>query len=121
MKKKKIIITIITLIVIIAIIVVAIYITNKNAPKPEEALSAYIELLNEQKYDEMYNMISESSKSQISQEDLKRVSILYKDIENTFQGFFGTKVKLNPGKKKGKIVIEYASNEDLERILKLMK
>ena len=42
----------------------------------------------------------------------KRVSILYKDIENTFQGFFGTKVKLNPGKKKGKIVIEYASNDE---------
>ena len=75
MKNKKIIITIITLIVIIAIIGVAIYITNKNAPKPEEALSAYIELLNEQKYDEMYNMISESSKSQISQDDfLKRIN-----------------------------------------------
>ena len=46
---------------------------------------------------------------------------LYKDIENTFQGFFGTKVKLDPGKKKGKIVIEYSSNDDLERILNLMK
>ena len=61
------------------------------------------------------------NQKQISKEELKRVSVLYKDIENTFQGFFGTKVKLNPGKKKGKIVIEYASNEDLERILKLMK
>ena len=58
---------------------------------------------------------------QVSKEDLKRANILYKDIENTFQGFFGTKVKLDPGKKKGKIIIEYASNEDLERILKLMK
>ncbi len=57
----------------------------------------------------------------VSKEELKRVNILYNDIENTFQGFFGTKVKINPGKKKGKIVIEYASNEDLERILKLMK
>lgn len=61
------------------------------------------------------------NQKQISKDDLKRVSVLYKDIENTFQGFFGTKVKLNPGKKKGKIVIEYASNEDLERILNLMK
>lgn len=82
MKNKKIIITIITLIVIIAIIGVAIYITNKNAPKPEEALSAYIELLNEQKYDEMYNMISESSKSQISQEDfVKRNKNIYEGID----------------------------------------
>ncbi len=61
------------------------------------------------------------NKKVVSKEELKRNSILYKDIENTFQGFFGTKVKLNPGKKKGKIIIEYASNDDLERILNLMK
>lgn len=46
---------------------------------------------------------------------------IYRDIENTFQGFFGTKVKLDVGKRKGKIVIEYTSNEDLERILDLIK
>lgn len=63
----------------------------------------------------------EINKKEVSKEELKRISVLYKDIENTFQGFFGTKVKLAPGKKKGKIVIEYASNDDLERILNLMK
>ena len=46
---------------------------------------------------------------------------IYKDIENTFQGFFGTKVKLDAGAKKGKIIIQYSSNEDLERILDLIK
>ena len=61
------------------------------------------------------------NKKEVSKEELKRMSILYKDIENTFQGFFGTKVKMAPGKKKGKIIIEYASNDDLERILNLMK
>ena len=61
------------------------------------------------------------NQKQMSKEELKRANILYRDIENTFQGFFGTKVKLDPGKKKGKIIIEYASNDDLERILKLMK
>ena len=61
------------------------------------------------------------NQKQTSKEDLKRANILYRDIESTFQGFFGTKVKLDPGKKKGKIIIEYASNDDLERILKLMK
>ncbi len=61
------------------------------------------------------------NQKQMSKEDLKRANVLYRDIENTFQGFFGTKVKLDPGKKKGKIIIEYASNDDLERILKLMK
>jgi len=45
---------------------------------------------------------------------------IYKDIEDRFQGFFGTKVKLDAGRKKGKIIIEYVSNEDLERILELL-
>ena len=63
----------------------------------------------------------EINKKQVSKEQLKRNAILYRDIENTFQDFFGTKVKLNPGKKTGKIIIEYASNDDLERILNLMK
>lgn len=63
----------------------------------------------------------EINKKQISKEELKKINILYKDIENTFQGFFGTKVKMAPGKKKGKIIIEYASNDDLERILNIIK
>lgn len=46
---------------------------------------------------------------------------IYRDIESSFQSFFGTKVKLNAGQRKGKIIIEYASNDDLERILELIK
>ena len=46
---------------------------------------------------------------------------IYRDIEDSFQSFFGTKVKLDAGKRKGKIVIEYSSNDDLERILELIK
>ena len=63
----------------------------------------------------------EINKKQISKEELKKINILYKDIENTFQGFFGTKVKMAPGKKRGKIIKEYASNDDLERILNIIK
>ena len=51
----------------------------------------------------------------------ERYEAIYRDIENTFQGFFGTKVKLDAGTKKGKIIIEYNSNEDLERLLDLIK
>ena len=49
-----------------------------------------------------------------------RYKYLYEDIEDKFQGFFGTKVKLDQGKRKGKIIIEYNNNEDLERMLKLI-
>ena len=51
----------------------------------------------------------------------EKYEAIYRDIENTFQGFFGTKVKLDAGNKKGKIIIQYSSNEDLERILELLK
>lgn len=51
----------------------------------------------------------------------EKYEAIYRDIENTFQGFFGTKVKLDAGNKKGKIIIQYNSNEDLERILELLK
>ena len=46
---------------------------------------------------------------------------IYRDIENSFQTFFGTKVKLDAGERKGKIIIQYSSNDDLERILGLIK
>ncbi len=50
-----------------------------------------------------------------------RYEAVYRDIEDRFTGFFGTKVKVNAGKRAGKIVIEYKTNSDLERILGLIK
>lgn len=61
-----------------------------------------------------------NKKSAQAQSGNKQYEAIYRDIENRFQGFFGTKVKLNAGKKKGKIIIEYVSNEDLERIMELL-
>lgn len=59
-------------------------------------------------------------KKKMNVDEQKKYDAIYKDIENRFQGFFGTKVKLDAGKKKGKIIIEYANNDDLERILDLI-
>ena len=55
-----------------------------------------------------------------SKEDRKKYEAIYRDIEDRFQGFFGTKVKLDAGVRSGKIIIRYNSNEDLERILELI-
>lgn len=46
---------------------------------------------------------------------------IFKDIEDSFQDFFGAKVKLDAKKRSGKIIIQYSSNEELERILELIK
>lgn len=59
-------------------------------------------------------------KNKIKKRDI-RYEAIHRDIENSFQSFFGTRVKLQAGHKKGKIVIEYKSNEDLERLLELIK
>ncbi len=60
----------------------------------------------------------QKKKSQIHDE---KYQAILRDIQDSFQSFFGTKVKLQAGQKKGKIVIEYKSNEDLERLLELIK
>lgn len=48
-------------------------------------------------------------------------TVAYKSIEKNLKELFGTKVKLNCKKNKGKIEIEYYSDADLERILELIK
>lgn len=51
-----------------------------------------------------------------------KYAAIYRDVEDSFRGFFGTKVKLNPrNESEGKIVIEYKTSGDLERILELIK
>ena len=50
-----------------------------------------------------------------------RYEAVYRDIEDSFQNFFGTKVKLTAGTNSGRIVIQYSSNDELERLLELVK
>ena len=50
-----------------------------------------------------------------------RYTALYRDIEDSFRSFFGSKVKINAGKRSGKIIIEYNSNEELARLLDIVK
>ena len=85
----------------------------------------------EKQYQEALNIIEQGDSVRESSKKMKKIKVrkqqntrynsIYKDIEDSFQGFFGTKVKLDAGPKKGKIIIQYNSNEDLERILDLIK
>jgi ParB family chromosome partitioning protein len=52
---------------------------------------------------------------------LNRYTPIYRDIENSFRSFFGAKVKLEAKQRSGKIIIQYSSNEELERILNIIK
>ena len=65
--------------------------------------------------------VEKKAKIKETKEEQQRNHILYKSIEDNFQSFFGTKVRLDAGKRRGKIIIEYTSNDDLERILSLIQ
>lgn len=61
------------------------------------------------------------AKKKVPKKDEAQREAICRDIEDSFQSFFGTKVKLNAGKRSGKIIIQYSTNDELERILGLIK
>lgn len=82
---KKVVIGIIVAIVLVAIIGgIAFFMLSQSKVKPEDIWQQYISCINEQKYEEMYGMLTEESKAQISQEDfIKRNQNIYEGINMT--------------------------------------
>ena len=62
-----------------------------------------------------------ANKKENKKEKVKDLNPYYKDIREKLQDYFGTKVNLTSKKNKGKIEIEYYSEEDLQRILDIIK
>ena len=85
---------------------------------PEKQYQAAIHMLER---GSSVRQVEKKSKIKETKEEEQRNHVLYKSIEDNFQSFFGSKVRLDPGKRRGKIIIEYTSNDDLERILGLIK
>ena len=69
MKKKIIIVIVLIIAILIGGGLVAYYISNKEKTTPEDIWNQYISYINEEKYEEMYEMITDTAKSQISKED----------------------------------------------------
>lgn len=59
------------------------------------------------------------NKKKAPKKDAKNEAV-YRDIEDRFEHFFGTKCQLKAGSRSGSIVIKYSSNEELERILDML-
>ena len=80
MKKKIIIVIVLVCLAILAVGGFLIY--SSKATKPENILNEYISKINEAKYNEMYEMISDRSKGQITEEDfVKRNKNIYEGID----------------------------------------
>ena len=83
-KKKIIIISVVAIILVIIAVVIRIFFYISNQPKnnPEDVVSTYAQYIVDQNYEEMYNLISENSKAQTSQEDyINRNKNIYEGIE----------------------------------------
>ena len=125
MKNKKVLISILVVLVIAIIVAVAIFVVNRNKVKPEDTLYTYISLINEQKYDEMYQMLSSDSKSEISQEDFVTRN------KNIYNGIDAVNVKVevsNVEKEDGVTKLTYsesmstsAGNIDFTNVARLVK
>lgn len=69
---------------------------------------------------ELEKLIRNISLKSERSEKKEELNPYYKDIRDRLQNYFGTKVNLSSKKNKGKIEIEYYSEEDLERILDII-
>ena len=85
---------------------------------PEKQYQTAIQMLER---NSTVRQVEKKAKTKETKEEQQRNHVLYKSIEDNFQSFFGSKVRLDPGKRRGKIIIEYTSNDDLERILDIIK
>lgn len=84
MNKKTVIGITIAIVIIGLIASVIVFTLNKTKAKPEDIWQQYVSCINDQKYEEMYEMLTEESKAQISQEDfITRNKNIYEGIDMT--------------------------------------
>lgn len=69
-----------------------------------------------EKYIKELNTIKEEKKTK----EVQELNPYYKDVQNKLENYFGTKVNINSKRNKGKIEIEYYSEDDLQRILEII-
>ena len=82
MNKKMIIGIVVAIIIVITGIVTAVFIINQPKNDPAETWQKYIACINNKNYEEMYNMLTDTSKNTISQEDfIARNKNIYEGIK----------------------------------------
>ncbi len=70
---------------------------------------------------ETERLIQKLSEVKEKKEKAPVINPFFKEIQEGLQNMLGTKVQITHGKKKGKIEIEYYSEDELERIIHLIK
>ena len=78
------------------------------------------EKLSVRELERLIKKVSEENERNDIADSPNELNPYYKEIKNQLQNYFGTKVNILNKKNKGKIEIEYYSEEDLQRILDIM-
>ncbi|MBU8637521.1 ParB/RepB/Spo0J family partition protein [Bacillus pumilus] len=89
---------------------------NKLAPLVKKIVD---EGLNVRQVEKLVQQLNENVPRETKKKEALKDRVL-KERESFLQNYFGTSVSIKKQKKKGKIEIEFLSNEDLERILELL-
>ena len=71
--------------------------------------------------EKLIKKLQEDNQEEIKNNVDEKFVLYIKDIRDRLEGVFGTKVNLKNRNNKGKIEIEYYSNDDLQRILEILK
>lgn len=107
MKRRNIVIVGVILVILIVGAIFAV--RYFMMPKPDEVLTAYMQLINEENFHEMYQRISASSKQQISEEDFVARN------QNIYTGISAKNVTVTVSEIKredGKTVVSYSTTMD---------
>lgn len=93
---------------------------NDKARQYEIAQKVIDEKLSVRELEKFIKRINEDEPKNAITENNDDLNPYYKEIRNQLQNYFGTKVSVSNKKNKGKIEIEYYSEEDLQRILDII-
>jgi len=103
--------------------------TLASVPSPQKQYKLAMDIINldlnvreaEERSKIAKEEITKNTKSK-KKNTLGKLDIIYKDIENRLKEALGTKVSFKPvTKSKGKIIIEYFSSDELDRILEILE
>lgn len=109
MKKKLFIIIPIVAITIIIAVVLGLYLNTKNSQKPEDVLKYYFSLIEQEKYEEMYNLVN-------LPEDYSKEDFLARN-KNIYQGIEANNIQIeiqNVEKEKNNVKIAYITKMSMK-------
>ena len=95
---------------------------NDQEKQYELAQKIFDEKLSVRDTEKLVKSIQNEKKTNVRKEINPKLEAIYHDLEEQMKGILGTKVSINhKDEKKGKVEIEYYSQEELDRIIDLLR